>query len=667
MTTASDRVAGIQGLRAVAVLLVVLYHLDFPIGPGFIGVDIFFVISGFVITRMIVRRSEQTQQLDLSAFWAGRIRRLLPALAAMVLFTVVLASLFSSPVGTQTRTALTGVAANAWISNIFLAVFGAGYFATNASDNPLMHTWSLAVEEQFYLFFPLLVVVALWWARGRGGSATARIGRWMAVVGALSFALCLFVTYAPLPLPIGGVLAFYSPATRAWEFAAGAVLAVAIQRGWSPARWARVSVVLGVAVLIAGLVLIDDGGHFPGWVAVIPVVATVLLLLGAILRAPGSRLLESRLMVYVGDISYSWYLFHWPVIVFVASASSGDIPVGMTILTAAAGLALAVASYHWLEQPIRRRTMFGSLRTPLLAGLVIFPAVLASAALYAAADRGWGRPEIQDLQAQLDHGQWAYQETCQSPLAIEHRDADACRIEGDSTERPLILVGDSNAGVYAEVMVEVAADLGRTVTIATMPSCPLAAVAAADAQGISWLNCSDLFRSSMNWLDDQPPSTVVMASGMAAVDSDDFTLRLANGDIARTDKEKRAAWSSALRRTYRELMSMGHEVVQVEMVPHFLTWRPAQCAMVEILRHGVGYCGTYTTLFSADRAQEGALAAEREATAAAGVRPLLLRNALCPDGVCRTNRKNIWLYEDGAHLSFAGALTLRDRFAAALG
>ena len=666
MVGSRGRIASIQGLRAIAILLVVAYHLGIPIGAGLIGVDVFFVISGFVITRMILNRSQESHRLSLPAFWAGRIRRLLPALAAMCVLTALFAIPFTSPVGTQSQTGLTAVAANGWFSNGYLALVGSSYFASNAGDNPLMHTWSLAVEEQFYVFFPLMVVAALWWTRRRGGASSLRIGRWMAVVGVISFALCLFLTFVRLPLPVGQLLAFYSPMTRAWEFAAGAVLAVAFHRGWKPGRWAQASIPVGIALIVVGLIVTDGGLDFPGWFPLLPDAGTVLLLIGAVTGTFGLPLLNNRPMVYIGDISYSWYLFHWPVIVFATTSWSGDLPVWMSVVAAIVGFALAAASYRWLEQPIRTRRVLPRMRTPILAALAIVPTLVASSILIAGAHQGWGNADVRSMQAQLDHGQWQYQKVCQSPEQLTKRDMAACVIKGDPNKRPLILVGDSNAGVYADMMVRVAADLHRTVTIATVPSCSLTDVASSDLHGLEWLDCDDFYQSSMKWLAQHPNSTVVIADGLAAVDYSGLALRASNGDVIKGRAQKQAAYQASLERTYRALKAMGDTVVQIERIPHFLTWRPQLCTLTKMLRDGAASCGTQVSLTKADEQQSGALAAEVAATKANRVPVINLRNTLCPNGTCRTNSGNTWYYEDGEHLSFSGAMSLENLFVTAL-
>jgi peptidoglycan/LPS O-acetylase OafA/YrhL len=211
------RRSDIQGLRALAVLLVVAFHADLPIPGGFIGVDVFFVISGFVITSMLVRQLE-AGRMSFALFYARRFRRLLPALAVLTTATMLLSAALLSPLGPQQATAGTGFAASTFLANIQLSLFGGGdYFDLAAETNAVLHIWSLSVEEQFYFVFPALLFLA-WHSAKRNRAALI-----ITAVTAASFAYSCYATYYHAI----GVTAFYSPAARVWEFGVGSLLALA--------------------------------------------------------------------------------------------------------------------------------------------------------------------------------------------------------------------------------------------------------------------------------------------------------------------------------------------------------------------------------------------------------------------------------------------------------
>lgn len=389
----TGRRADIQGLRAVAVVVVVAFHAGLPFIPGgFVGVDVFFVISGFVITAMLAREWQRDGTVHLGRFWMRRVRRLTPALALVVAVTMVMASLLLSPFDQQEVAARTALGALALCANWVISVVTASYFAPSAEDNPLLHTWSLSVEEQFYLVFPLLLLLG--WRLGR------RFGRprvvAIAVTSALGLASLAMLRGASLGVPADSwLLGFYSPLNRAWEFAAGAVLALVAHRLRAPRVVATVLGVVGAAGLVASLVVITGETPFPGKMTVLPVGATALLLAAGSVDAgnPVSRALAVRPMVAVGDWSYSWYLWHWPLLV-VATTVWPLSPVAAPV-AAFASLLPAVASYRFVEEPFRTHGP----REPralarAVAVVVAVPLVLAGAT-WVAADRLW-QPAFRD-------------------------------------------------------------------------------------------------------------------------------------------------------------------------------------------------------------------------------------------------------------------------------
>ena len=335
----------VQGLRGLAVLVVVLLHAGLPVPGGFTGVDIFFAISGFVITAALVKRLVTNGHMRMGAFYLARIRRLFPALAVM-LTIVLLASMVFGAIGALGITARTGAAAALINANNYLLLFDVGgYFDATADLNPLMHTWSLSVEEQVYLVFPTLVLLSwIGLRRLRGGDPMRRI-RWMLIaVVAVSFGLAAWLSLV-VPAADAGTLwgrfDYYSAFTRAWEFAAGALLAVTpalVPRG---RRAATITGVLGAALIAIGLVVISDAITYPGPLTLLPVLGAVLVMAAGVSDTgnPVSRALSVRPMVGLGNLSYSWYLWHWPFIVFAGIWWSGALAprVGVAVLSLEAG------------------------------------------------------------------------------------------------------------------------------------------------------------------------------------------------------------------------------------------------------------------------------------------------------------------------------------------
>ena len=347
--TTSHR-ADIQGLRAVAVLLVVLYHADIStVSGGFIGVDVFFVVSGFVITRLLVRERTETGRLSLRAFYLRRARRILPALAVLLVPVMVLSIPFGS-VGAQSRTLGTGAAAALFSANIYLVTLGkGGYFNAAAEANPLLHTWSLSLEEQFYFFFPAILALAAAVATRRRIRRSLVLALVITGIGLASFGLCWAATTGRLPSSyLADEFAFFMAPTRAWQFGAGALLAVLAHRWPRHRGLAELAGWVGLALIAWSATAYTEATLFPGTAAVVPTLGAALALAAGIHQQPSSsRLLSTRSLGWIGDRSYSWYLWHWPFIVFVASLWPDAGPAAR--LAAETGMAVfKVAFARWI-------------------------------------------------------------------------------------------------------------------------------------------------------------------------------------------------------------------------------------------------------------------------------------------------------------------------------
>jgi peptidoglycan/LPS O-acetylase OafA/YrhL len=332
----------IEGLRGVAVLLVVFGHVTgWPRG-GFIGVDVFFVISGFLITGLLVSERERTGAISIRGFYARRIRRLLPAGVLVLVLTDLASAILLLPSRAH-ETVVDSLWAFGFLANVHFAHLGTDYFSLTRAPSAVQHYWSLSVEEQFYLVWPAAILLTF--------AIANRAGR-RALTAVASIVIVASLTWSVVSTAHSPASAYFSSPARAWELGAGALLVLL-----SPKRVPGFVAWLGAAGLVASAVLITPSTAVPGYALALPVASTV-----AILAAGGRRLgLATAPIRYVGLISYSLYLWHWPCVVLGATVPGGTTGLGKAVLVVIAGV-LSVLSYHLVEQPFRRH------RPQLVAG-----------------------------------------------------------------------------------------------------------------------------------------------------------------------------------------------------------------------------------------------------------------------------------------------------------
>ena len=368
----------IDGLRGLAVLSVVFYHAKLSCPGGFVGVDVFFVISGYLIAGLILKEL-QAGTFSIAAFWERRMRRIFPACAVMVLVTLVAGAFVPSAVD-YVQLGQSALMQSVMASNLFFWRKAGGYF-DQENFRPLLHTWSLAVEEQFYLLFPLGL-----WALFRFGQAR-RLSIWL-LAAALGSLLLAAAEMSSSHINA----AFYLLPERAWELLIGALLTVLPAAWLASSRWQRELVAwLGLAGILVPVWLYSDKTSFPGLTALPSCLGAAALIWantqnGKTTTWPG-RLLAARPLVFVGLISYSLYLWHWPVLAFAnyGWSSSASVPVGVAGMEVTVAIVLALVSWRWVETPFRqkriaepRRAIFQLVATVSVLLILISASVVVS-------------------------------------------------------------------------------------------------------------------------------------------------------------------------------------------------------------------------------------------------------------------------------------------------
>lgn len=438
----------VDGLRAIAVLLVVAFHLGVSSVPGgFIGVDVFFVISGYLITQIITRELE-AGRFSFAGFYERRIRRIFPALLVMLAAVLALGPFLLVP-GDYKVAGWSALYAAASLSNIYF-LFNTGYFDAAAESLPLLHTWSLAVEEQFYLAWPLLLAL------------TARVfgARRITFVLTCAVAFTLSFAWSVQTVPVDPKAAFYLPHLRAWELAAGGLVAVLPGSLWR----ARPLVLLlfsgaGLIAIVASALLLTKAHPFPGWSAAPAVVGTALLLAPWTSVSHVQRLLATSPLVGIGKISYSLYLWHWPVIVLFQHYNLDRAPTfwqqcGLIALI----FPLAWLSWRFVEQPFRAAAHRPRVNIPVGLAASVAVAVVAFSIVRAEGFPARVPPSAQGL-GSLDE-MWAW--SCPQQVDIPELGGKQCVIGADWHTAKLrgVLWGDSHKEHFAPLLDRPAKEIG---------------------------------------------------------------------------------------------------------------------------------------------------------------------------------------------------------------
>lgn len=626
---AADYRADLDGLRGIAVAAVVAYHLDLPFASGgFVGVDVFFVLSGFLITRIIADEL-RGGSFSIARFYERRIRRIVPALVFVCALTTVAAVAFLLPDELQRYASSLNAAAFS-VSNIWFLEHS-GYFDARSGTQPLLHTWSLGIEEQFYIVFPLLLaVVYRSWPRA------------LAKVVWIGFAASLAASIVFLPQhPLGTFFLLHS---RAWELLAGSIVALSLLPRPASRMQSNVAAVIGIAAVAFSIFAYTSKTPFPGIAAILPCIGTATVIWagenhrehGASLAA---RVLTLRPLVLLGLISYSLYLWHWPLIVFTKLATSERLDGTQQLALVFAAISLASATWYFVEQPFRRRgTEAFSRRSIFEGGALGLGALAATAAILVNLD---GMPQrfpaavLQIAAAQADAS--PLRDKCHFHGQDNRSYDDTCVI-GDDVAPSVIVYGDSHGAEFSAALGEFAKSHHASVRQITASGCPPAAgfTFPADKQ------CEQYNTAIIERLKTISPATIVLA-----------TYSLA------WHREYPEQFWPSFERTIMTLRAAGHRVIVLGPVPDMPEAAGIPAAVARWTAKGRDP-DKFSFKFGAEEVSGVEARLDNIATAQGAIF-IPLSPELCSGKRCKPYEDGAVLYFDNNHLSMSGAQFIASR------
>ncbi|MFL6690102.1 MAG: acyltransferase family protein [Alphaproteobacteria bacterium] len=642
----------IDGLRAVAVLSVVLYHYRVqPFSGGYVGVDIFFVISGFLITSLL-RADLENGRYSIVRFYERRIRRIFPVLFVLALAATAGALLVLFP--SDLRRYGDSLLGLALFASNFTFWGAAGYFDVDALRKPLLHTWSLAVEEQFYLFFPPLLF--LLWQFGRRALFAV-----LALLCVVSLALSIWAVHT------SPVAAFYLLPFRTWELILGALLALP-RINLPVGRQVIESIaVLGIALIATSVFAFSADTPFPGAAALLPCTGTALLICAGAGKFPSlvTRVLAWRPIVAIGLISYSLYLWHWPLLVFARYLVFRDLTTSETALLIALSFALAIISWRYVEQPFRAaQGRFTRAQIFWLAGTGTI-AVLACAAL-SSMDGGLPQRFPSQIRRILTA---ASREPIQIPLggfdncprrpAIGAAALKPCRFGSAGASPTLLLWGDSHADMLRPALLDLAVRKKRAGWQFALPGCP----PLLQAETSEVANCRAFNDTVLRLANQRPVSTVILAARWAR-DAEGTLFGEERGepvilsdDLARghTIRQNRFVFARGLETLVRTLSAHRKKVVIVASVPEVSWAVPEALARVALLHLKRDI---RPTTESYRKRQAFVFEVLNRLNNRYGAQIVYPDSILCRKGHCEVQQNGIPLYRDADHLTAKGVRNL---------
>ncbi|CAB4680737.1 unannotated protein [freshwater metagenome] len=617
MKTSTPKITQIQGLRALAALLVTLFHAKWVNG-GFIGVDIFYVISGFLITGLLLREIERTGTINFKEFYARRFKRLLPTSFFVLLITAV-ASWLLIPDTMRSSLGRDIIAASLYVSNYLFAWWQADYQNLDATPSPVIHYWSLAVEEQFYLIWPLLIL--FFFIAATKFKKKILLTLLVATVTALSFVFSIYQTET------SPIWAFYSLPTRAWELGLGALLVLL-----PPIKTKKLVGLLGFIFIIVSAFIFGETTAFPGVNAVLPVLGTVMLISTINSWPPFlNDVANSRMFQWLGEISYPLYLWHWPLLVLPSTYFARPLAIYERILAIIATIILADLTHRFIEEPFRKHKTEPTLVFKRSGVITLVSVLIGTAIIFSSSDK----IDVSGINgavslAQIKARPLVYDDGCHANYA--QTKSDECIYADTKSDKTMVLYGDSHAAQWFPALVEIASRSGYRLISLTKSACPSVDTVRLDQGGFKMSRCKQWRINTIKRIQEINPDVLIMSSFQYFAQPPRFT-----------DREK--WWNDGQRKLLTEVKNISPHLIYITDTPHPLRDIPACLA-----NYSISKCNT------TQRSEDLSIS---------GFNVINPNSWLC-SRVCPAVKDGVVAYRDASHISVDIAIALIPRLTQAL-
>ena len=617
MKTSTPKITQIQGLRALAALLVTLFHAKWVNG-GFIGVDIFYVISGFLITGLLLREIERTGTINFKEFYARRFKRLLPTSFFVLLVTAV-ASWLLIPATMRSSLGRDIIAASLYVSNYLFAWWQADYQNLDATPSPVIHYWSLAVEEQFYLIWPLLIL--FFFIAATKFKKKILLTLLVATVTALSFVFSIYQTET------SPIWAFYSLPTRAWELGLGALLVLL-----PPIKTKKLVGLLGFIFIIVSAFIFGETTAFPGVNAVLPVLGTVMLISTINSWPPFlNDVANSRMFQWLGEISYPLYLWHWPLLVLPSTYFARPLAIYERTLAIIATIILADLTHRFIEEPFRKHKTEPTLVFKRSGVITLVSVLIGTAIIFSSSDK----IDVSGINgavslAQIKARPLVYDDGCHANYA--QTKSDECIYADTKSDKTMVLYGDSHAAQWFPALVEIASRSGYRLISLTKSACPSVDTVRLDQGGFKMSRCKQWRINTIKRIQEINPDVLIMSSFQYFAQPPRFT-----------DREK--WWNDGQRKLLTEVKNISPHLIYITDTPHPLRDIPACLA-----NYSISKCNT------TQRSEDLSIS---------GFNVINPNSWLC-SRVCPAVKDGVVAYRDASHISVDIAIALIPRLTQAL-